>query len=43
MKVAGIGTMTLSKLYENQRVSIEVLIKICKVFGCDIATWLTRL
>jgi DNA-binding Xre family transcriptional regulator len=36
MKTAGIGTTTLSKLGKNQFVSMEVLVKICKVLECNI-------
>ena len=36
MKTAGIGTTTLSKLGKNQFVSMEVLVKICKVLDCNI-------
>ena len=36
MKAAGIGTTTLSKLGKNQFVSMEVLVKICKVLDCNI-------
>lgn len=31
-----IGTTTLSKLSKNKSVSMDVLIRICKVFKCDI-------
>ena len=36
MKAAGIGTTTLSKLGKNNFVSMEVLVKICKVLDCNI-------
>lgn len=36
MEAAGIGTTTLSKLGKNQFVSMEVLVKICKVLDCNI-------
>lgn len=36
MELAGIGTTTLSKLGKDQYVSMEVLIKICKVLDCNI-------
>jgi len=36
MKVTGIGTTTLSKIGKNQFVSMEVLVKICKVLNCNI-------
>ena len=36
MKAAGIGTTTLSKLGKNHFVSMEVLVKICKVLNCNI-------
>ena len=32
----GMGTTTLSKLSSNQRVSMEVLEKICKELNCNI-------
>ncbi|MDD2498109.1 MAG: helix-turn-helix transcriptional regulator [Desulfitobacteriaceae bacterium] len=36
MEAAGIGTTTLSKLGKDQFVSMEVLVKICKVLDCNI-------
>ena len=36
MEAAGIGTSTLSKLGKDQYVSMEVLVKICKVLNCNI-------
>ena len=36
-KVTGIGTNTLAKLSKNQVVSMEVLMKICISFDCDIS------
>lgn len=36
MDAAGIGTSTLSKLGKDQYVSMEVLVKICKVLNCNI-------
>jgi putative transcriptional regulator len=36
MELAGIGSTTLSKLGKNQFVSMEVLVKICKVLECNI-------
>ena len=36
MEAAGIGTSTLSKLRKDQYVSMEVLVKICKVLNCNI-------
>lgn len=33
----GIGTNTLAKLSKGQPVSMEVLIKICSHFDCDIS------
>ncbi len=36
MEAAGIGTTTLSKLGKDQYVSMEVLVKICKVLDCNI-------
>jgi len=34
---ADISTTTLAKLGKNETVSMEVLIKICKVLKCDIS------
>ena len=36
MEAAGIGTTTLSKLGKDQFVSMEVLVKVCKVLKCNI-------
>ena len=36
MELAGIGSTTLSKLGKDQYVSMEVLVKICKVLNCNI-------
>lgn len=36
MEATGIGTSTLSKLGKDQYVSMEVLVKICKVLNCNI-------
>ena len=36
MEAATIGTTTLSKLGKDQFVSMEVLVKICKVLNCNI-------
>jgi DNA-binding Xre family transcriptional regulator len=36
MQAAGIGTSTLSKLGKDQYVSMEVLVKICRVLDCNI-------
>ena len=33
---ADISTTTLAKLGKNETVSMEVLLKICKVLGCNI-------
>lgn len=35
-ELTGIGTNTLAKLSKNQPVSMEVLIKICDAFDCNI-------
>ena len=35
-KAAEISANTVTKLGKNETVSIEVLLKICKVFHCDI-------
>ena len=34
---ADLGTSTLAKLGKNQQVSMDVLLRICKVLNCDIA------
>lgn len=34
---ADIGTATLAKLGKNQPVSMDVMLKICSVFSCNIA------
>ena len=34
--MTGIGTATLAKLSKNERVSMDVLEKICAALGCDI-------
>ena len=36
MEATGIGTSTLSKLGKDQYVSMEALVKICKVLNCNI-------
>ena len=33
---AGISTTTLAKLGKNETVSMEVLLKICKVLNCNV-------
>lgn len=33
---AGISATTIAKLGKNQPISMESMIKICKVLGCDI-------
>lgn len=33
---ADISTTTLAKLGKNETVSMEVLLKICKVFNCNV-------
>ena len=35
--LTGIGTNTLAKLSKGQPVSMEVLLKICSRFDCDIS------
>lgn len=35
-ELTGIGTNTLAKLSKNQPVSMEVLLKICEKFDCNI-------
>ena len=32
-----IGTSTLAKLGKNEQVSLDVLLRICKVLNCDIS------
>lgn len=34
---AYIGTSTLAKLGKNEQVSLDVLLRICKVLNCDIS------
>ncbi len=34
---ADIGTSTLAKLGKNEQVSLDVLVRICKVLNCDIS------
>jgi len=36
-KKADLGTATLAKLGKNQQVSMDVLLRICKILNCDIA------
>ena len=36
-KLTGIGTSTLAKLSANEKVSLEVLEKICKALSCDVS------
>ena len=42
MELAGIGSTTLSKLGKDQYVSMEVLVKICKVLNCNICDIIDR-
>ena len=35
-EMANISSNTLAKMSKNEAVSLEVLIRICKVFNCDI-------
>lgn len=35
-EVTGIGSTTLSKLSKNQSVAMDILMKICKEFDCNI-------
>ncbi len=35
-EVVGIGSTTLSKLSKNQPVAMDVLMRICKEFDCNI-------
>lgn len=34
---ADLGTATLAKLSKNQQVSMDVLLRICKVLNCNIS------
>lgn len=34
---ADIGTATLAKLGKNEQVSLDVLLRICKILDCDIS------
>ena len=34
---ADIGTSTLAKLGKNEQVSMDVILRICKVLNCDIS------
>lgn len=36
LRAAEISSNTMTKLNKNEPVSLEVLMKICKVFHCDI-------
>lgn len=36
-KICGISTPTLAKLSKNKYVSMDVLVKICKEFNCQIS------
>lgn len=36
IRAAQISSSTASKLFKNDPVSLEVLMRICKVFHCDI-------
>jgi len=36
-KMTGIGTSTLAKLSANEKVSLDVLEKICKVLSCNVS------
>ena len=36
LRAAKISSNTMTKLNKNEPVSLEVLMKICKVFHCDI-------
>lgn len=36
-KKADIATTTLAKLSKNEQVSLDVLLRICKVLNCDIS------
>ena len=36
-KLAGISSASITKLGKNENVNTEILAKICKALGCDIA------
>lgn len=36
VRATQISTSTASKLFKNEPVSLEILMRICKVFHCDI-------
>ena len=36
IRAAQISTSTASKLFKNEPVSLEILMRICKIFHCDI-------
>ena len=40
---ADIGTSTLAKLGKNEQVSMDVLLRICKVLNCDISEIMAKL
>ena len=35
-KAAGISTSTITKLNNNKFVSMEIIVRMCKIFHCDI-------
>ena len=35
-KASGVSTSTISKLGKNEQISMDSMLKICKVLGCDI-------
>ncbi|MDR0695956.1 MAG: helix-turn-helix transcriptional regulator [Christensenellaceae bacterium] len=35
-QATGMSTTSLAKLSKNENINTEILVKICKVFGCDI-------
>ena len=41
IKEAGISSATLAKMSNNQLVSMETIIKICDVMGCEISDVVT--
>lgn len=36
-KAAGLSTSTFAKLTKNEMVSLDVLVRLCKVFKCQIS------
>jgi DNA-binding Xre family transcriptional regulator len=36
LRLTGVSSNTLSKFSKNEYVSMDVLVKVCRVLGCDI-------